>query len=366
MQNNLFIPKKITVGFSKRPDTYTGKLAFIVYKDEKGNLKKEKSFEGWRDKNIEVIELDNTPESGFILNRDIHRGGYCFSSGRNVIRVYDSRDFEFEITPSNLIGILANSDCSKSEITEKCVYAWNGVELILLPANSIEYQESLKFTEKQANKFSVRDLVKGYVYADKKSPDEYIYIGSFFFMIHNYLHFSSSYGVGDDNRKKQHVFYNTTTKNFCALGSKDLSHCVHDNVYDEYAELLHYAEKSMLTGDIKTLRKINIDVEKIKESLEESPMGYVMLNYSSSSYLFSDVQIRKDESSTYQEFYDQVRNLVTHWQIRESVNKFEEQYGKNIPKKGIFTFEDKLEYFKGLGFKNYVGIFKDDSEKIIV
>ena len=47
MKKNLYIPQKICVGFQKREDTFTGKLAFIVYWDYKGVLRKEKSFKGF-------------------------------------------------------------------------------------------------------------------------------------------------------------------------------------------------------------------------------------------------------------------------------------------------------------------------------
>lgn len=36
MNNNLTIPNNIQVGFQNRTDTYTGKLAYVVFKDAKG------------------------------------------------------------------------------------------------------------------------------------------------------------------------------------------------------------------------------------------------------------------------------------------------------------------------------------------
>jgi hypothetical protein len=36
MKNNLFIPKKIKVGFQNRTDTYTGKLGYVIHQDENG------------------------------------------------------------------------------------------------------------------------------------------------------------------------------------------------------------------------------------------------------------------------------------------------------------------------------------------
>ena len=38
MKSNIFIPKKINVGYQNRSDTYTGKLAYVIYYDEKGSV----------------------------------------------------------------------------------------------------------------------------------------------------------------------------------------------------------------------------------------------------------------------------------------------------------------------------------------
>jgi hypothetical protein len=94
MDNQLYIPTKLKVGFQKREGTYTGNLAYIVYIDNKGVTRKEKSFEGWRDQTIDVLECDNSPRSGFILNKDIQRWSWSYySSGRSMVRIYDSRGF---------------------------------------------------------------------------------------------------------------------------------------------------------------------------------------------------------------------------------------------------------------------------------
>lgn len=61
MHNTLYIPKTITVGFQERKDTFTGKLGYVIYTDHKGVLRKESSWQSWRDKNIESITVDNTP-----------------------------------------------------------------------------------------------------------------------------------------------------------------------------------------------------------------------------------------------------------------------------------------------------------------
>lgn len=46
-KTNIFIPKKIKVGYQPRTDTYTKKLAYVIYYDGKGVLRKEKSWLDW-------------------------------------------------------------------------------------------------------------------------------------------------------------------------------------------------------------------------------------------------------------------------------------------------------------------------------
>ena len=52
-----YIPKTIQVGFQKRKDTYTGKLGYVTYMDDKGVLRQEKSWSGWRDHSIKVLKV---------------------------------------------------------------------------------------------------------------------------------------------------------------------------------------------------------------------------------------------------------------------------------------------------------------------
>lgn len=177
--SQLFIPTKLKVGFVHRNDTYTQKLSYIVYFDTKGVLRKETSWENWRDKSIEPIELDNTPHSGFILNKDVQRYGWShYSSGRSMIRIYDDRGIEFEITPSNLLFILMNTNCYKRELEGEFVYAWDSKELVLLPTCCEEYKESTGFTALQGGKITVKDMVPGCVYKTKKD-ENLIYLGKF-------------------------------------------------------------------------------------------------------------------------------------------------------------------------------------------
>lgn len=52
MKSNIFIPPIINVGYQNRSGTYTGKLAYVIYYDEKGKLRKETSWNSWRDEKM--------------------------------------------------------------------------------------------------------------------------------------------------------------------------------------------------------------------------------------------------------------------------------------------------------------------------
>ena len=74
----MFIPKKIKSGYNKREDCYTGKLAYVIYYDEKGKLRKETSWNSWRKEELGDDEYDNSPTDGFVLNKKV--GGTSWSS----------------------------------------------------------------------------------------------------------------------------------------------------------------------------------------------------------------------------------------------------------------------------------------------
>lgn len=181
MNNTIFIPKRINVGFQNRKDTYTGKLSYVIYYDEKGKLRKEPSWQSWRDKSIDPQEFDNEPISGFVLNKKV--GGTCYNwdQRQTYTRVYDPRGFEFEITIPNLLWILENCDCIKGKgLDGEFVYGWDGADLLLVPVTAPEYAESQKLNAvKFSNTFiKGKDLIIGHAYkfADDK---EYVFLGRY-------------------------------------------------------------------------------------------------------------------------------------------------------------------------------------------
>ncbi len=172
--DHLFIPAKIKVGFQERNDTYTGKLAYVIYIDNKGKLRKATSWESWRDKNIPEMEVDNTPIDGFVLNKGVGgaKQSYGWNPRNEYIRVHDPRGFEFEISVANLLFILRVTDCSRGKgIEGKCVYSWQGTQLVLLPENSQEYIQNITYTDLQSKTIKVKSLIKGATYTTKQLQD---------------------------------------------------------------------------------------------------------------------------------------------------------------------------------------------------
>jgi hypothetical protein len=181
MKSSIFIPEKLKVGFVDRPGTYTGKLAFVIYYDHKGLLRKEDSWEGWRDKNIAHLDLANEPTSGFVLNKKAGGYGSGWHHRQSKIRVYDPRGFEFEISIENLLFILENTNSMKGKGLEgDFVYGWAGKDIVLIPSSSPDYLELTKFNDTLHQKKNVKskELVLGATY-QTKTNNEYIYLGKF-------------------------------------------------------------------------------------------------------------------------------------------------------------------------------------------
>lgn len=181
MKSNIFIPKTINVGYQNRYDTYTGKLAYVIYYDEKGKLRKETSWNSWRNKDIPNDEFENVPTEGFVLNKKAgdystgwdHRHAYC--------RVYDPRGFEFEISIENLLYILQNTTCIPGKgLQGEFVYGWDGTDLVLMPVVAPDYKQIATYNKIIHNNESIktRDLLLGATYLTKENI-QWIYMGRF-------------------------------------------------------------------------------------------------------------------------------------------------------------------------------------------
>jgi hypothetical protein len=238
MNTNIFIPKKINVGFQNRSDTYTKKLAYIIYYDEKNVLRKEKSWNGWRDSKIDNIEFENVPTSGFVLNKKA--GGYStgWNHRQTYVRVYDERDFEFEITVPNLLYILENATSTKGKGLEgEFIYGWDGKDLLLVPVDSPDYKEISEVNKiiHENKSIKAKELIIGATYKTKDNED-LIYMGKF-----------DDYGYYNHSDGKKFWFYNRKTDyskftTMKTIPKNKLIHVLDSNCCNDYADLFDELE----------------------------------------------------------------------------------------------------------------------------
>jgi len=261
----LFIPKKIKVGFQERDDTYTGKLAYVIYYDNKNKLRKEISWENWREKEYDTthrwnsdeavkgnpeltpLDLDNVPTTGFVLNKGVggQRQSWGWNARNEYIRVYDPRNFEFEISVANLLFILQECDSIKGKGLEgEFVYSWEGKELVLLPVQTNEYKKCTEYTALQDNKIYKKDMVEGCVYMDSKQR-EFVYLGYHLYYDgwENSLPEENRSSYSKDYKpKKRHIFKSTDEEAYNQYEAKSgyahLRKRMTDKPVDEFAYLI--------------------------------------------------------------------------------------------------------------------------------
>lgn len=286
--DKLNIPKKIKIGFNNRSDTYTGKLAYVTYLNQKGDIAKETSWQNWRDKDIESQEFDNTPTEGFVLNKNVggFKSGWNFRS--SYTRIYDPRGFEFEITIPNLLFILQECTCEKGKgLIGEFVYAWDGKDLLLLPTTSAPYIESMKVINK-TSKIGAKDLVIGNTYRSK-DVEEIVYIGRLkwnYFKNNNPKNTYYSHKASEPRldlsltSKNVHTFYDQTKKIYYGIYDlKKILYCVDESVItkEDAANLKEKFENETLQGSLDKIEKLSWGIGKSR---------YV---YQDNQWMFEDV-----------------------------------------------------------------------------
>ncbi|WQJ53561.1 MAG: hypothetical protein [Wendovervirus sonii] len=180
-EDRFFIPKKIRVGYQNRTSTYTGKLAYVIYIDHTGKVRKETSWQNWRDHKYNPSDFDNIPTEGFVLNK--HVGGYKsdWNFRQSYCRIYDPRGFEFEITIDNLLWILDWEDCMHGKgLSGKYVYGWIYDQLYLIPCITDDYKKSFEMSDKMYESvgMTVKDLIPGASYKVKSEKHPLVFVGN--------------------------------------------------------------------------------------------------------------------------------------------------------------------------------------------
>lgn len=280
MHNNIFIPKLIKVGYQKRKGTYTGKLAYVIYVDENKKVRKEISWNSWRDKKIQHNDFDNEPTSGFVLNKKA--GGYAshWNTRQTYCRVYDPRGFEIEITIPNLLYILENCNSIKGKGLEgEFTYGWSGTELLLLPVDAPDFKDHKAFSDALfGKKIGTKDIVPGRTYkfsngevhvylgrfpeydndtyGDQKLNGTMISKNNFYFFKFNRLDEAKKY---DENNGDYRGWYTSTYKSLPRIAQ-----CLNEDSHPEYAWLMDFLEK-----DDKYKPKVEYELEKTPYTYDE-------------------------------------------------------------------------------------------------
>jgi hypothetical protein len=273
VNDKMYIPKTLKIGYQNRQGTYTGKLAYVIYFDEKGKLRKEKSWEQWRDKKIDSQEIPNDPIEGFVLNKDVggvHSGWHSWDARIEKVRVYDPRDFEFEISIPNLLFILQETSAIKGKGLEgEFVYAWSGTELVLLPVDSEIYKACIVHTERQAVKMNKEDIKEGYSYI-MKDGQAVMYLGR-----HSYNDKGKNWHTEFTPVGNMHIFLRLASEEKRGYGYKDpyiaesgftkVAECTSPSSLDTYPDALDKFKASVWYGELK---EVNVTKVTFRIDLE--------------------------------------------------------------------------------------------------
>lgn len=117
-----------------------------------------------------------------MLNKKVGNKSRCWRDRRQAYcRIYDPRNFEFEITIENLLYILEYSNSIKGRGLEgEFVYVWDGKNLLLMPVEAPDYKIIAEYNNiVHSNvKIKAKNLIVGATYLTKDNQ-EFIYMGKF-------------------------------------------------------------------------------------------------------------------------------------------------------------------------------------------
>jgi hypothetical protein len=169
---------------------------------------------------------------------------------------------------------------SKRDITEPCVFAWNGTELILLPTNSVEYQQSVTHTAKQTNVVRAKDLKGGATYSVKANHEQrFVYLGKLDryetenierdYQTGGWRNYTRKITVGYKcvvKPKKYHVFISPAAEDHIEVRDSlaFLSECVSDEVHPDFLSL---TDKYYSTAGSQQIIGLELDATAV-------PYGY--------------------------------------------------------------------------------------------
>ncbi len=115
--------------------------------------------EGWgrKKEEIEAKTVDNVLMTGFKVAHSVSR----YSTSNVVWRILDPRGFELEISSPNMSDLIGIANIEKGEIQERCIWARQGANNVLLTEEDPEYRQAVENSERVIKKISLRDVKIG-------------------------------------------------------------------------------------------------------------------------------------------------------------------------------------------------------------
>lgn len=98
--------------------------------------KRKETVDGWSDKNLSPMDIDNKPIHGFKIVDTVSR----YSTSNKMFRVEDPRGFELEIDVYNLLDIIERHTIVQGAIMEPMLWCRQGGTNFLISGNSEEYK----------------------------------------------------------------------------------------------------------------------------------------------------------------------------------------------------------------------------------
>lgn len=349
--SELYLPKTLKVGYQYRDTKFEKKIGYVIYYDHTGKLRKETSWENWRDKQIDSNEFENIPTEGFMIHSNIKDK---WSQRQEYLSIYDPRGFEFEITIDNFIYIIQHCNIINMGIVGKLVYVWKGADLLLMPtADNTTYTELSKLQQSLfAPKDQALELIpnKPYIIKVGSTREKWYYLGT------------TKLINGEISK--------TTTKLiFYDHGHKVCHACVKSDV------LLPSDSTNNLSEDILSDIWIRFQKSAYTADFWKHPENYIDHFEDSTAGKDLDLYMYHDYDNTYILLNDGIMYQIIYSQMFNSVNGY--SYGVDdrtpvylIP---IYDFShvpfkkltERLEFYKNIhmGYKPNISAFINKQDK---
>jgi hypothetical protein len=135
------ISDKLYVGFER--DRYAKDedpriLGFAVpYDDTKSSKNRQRTVDGWRQKDIDARTIENKPRKFFKIVDSVVRN----TTSNKLFRVLDPNGFELEISAENLLRVIEDCTIANGTILDECIWTHvSGGRIYLLPTSAQEYK----------------------------------------------------------------------------------------------------------------------------------------------------------------------------------------------------------------------------------